>query len=1065
LHYRPTHDVPGVRFYSCATQDCYAATPDAAADAMTAQALGTVDFAATVERAWADGVRVFIEHGPRGLCSGWIRRILGNREHLAVAMDGRGVHQLANTVAELLAAGVPMDTGPLFEHLVAAWPAGVDEPAHAPLTEPPAGTMRHAPRLPPVFAAAVPLVTEPDPLIPTAVPTAPTAPPQPALVVAGHRHLSAVHQDFLALQAEVHQQFLTSRRRAEILLSRMYDATRRGDSPIAVLDTPVPRLPARHRPSFSRAELERLASEPISAVFGPRFAAQDAYPLQTRVPRPPMLMVDRVTGIDAEPCALVPDPASTSPAVATGSIRTETDIRTGSWYLDAAGRMPVGLMVEAGQGDLLLMSWLGVDLLNRGERVYRLVSAELTFHGSPPAAGETLSYEINVDGHGEHDGARLSFFRGDCRVDGELRLTGRDCVAGFFTQEELARSGGVRWDPETERCDDDGPLDPPAVAGSARRFGPDALRAFADGRPADCFGPGWEKARSHVRSPRIPDGRMLGLHEVTEFDPAGGPWQRGYLRAETPVRPDEWFFEGHFKNDPCMPGSLMFEGCLQAMAFYLAATGFTIDRDGWRFEPVPDRPYRMRCRGQVTPENRRLTYEVFVTGLSVADGEPTLFADVLCSVDGVKAFHARRVGLRLVPDWPLSYWRRLGPAAVQTTGELVAPRELAGLQGYQEPGPVAVVDGFAFDYASLLAYAWGKPSEAFGPAYTAFDGPRRIARLPAPPYSFISRIASIDGPPGGMKIGSLAEFEYDIPEEVWYFQQNSYPAMPFGVLMEVVLQACGWLGFYVGSALNSDTDLLIRNLDGTGTLTGLVRPGTRTLRTRAELRQVSRSSDVIIESFAMECFADGQPVFNLSSVFGYFPQQAFENQLGLPPSEAELTRIAEPCEHTVDLTARPARYCDGELRLPGPMLLMIDRVTGHWPRAGRAGLGRLRAEKDIDPGEWFFKAHFFQDPVQPGSLGVEGMCQLLQFYLIERDAGAGMRRPRFEPVLPGEVTWRYRGQVVPTNRRVTIEMEITATGEDERGHYVVAEAWLWVDGKRIYHAENLGMRVVEGART
>ena len=36
-----------------------------------------------------------------------------------------------------------------------------------------------------------------------------------------------------------------------------------------------------------------------------------------------------------------------------------------------------------------------------------------------------------------------------------------------------------------------------------------------------------------------------------------------------------------------MPGTLMFEGCLQAMAFYLAALGFTLDRDGWRFEPVP----------------------------------------------------------------------------------------------------------------------------------------------------------------------------------------------------------------------------------------------------------------------------------------------------------------------------------------------------------------------------------------------------------------------------------------------------------------------------------------------
>jgi hypothetical protein len=29
------------------------------------------------------------------------------------------------------------------------------------------------------------------------------------------------------------------------------------------------------------------------------------------------------------------------------------------------------------------------------------------------------------------------------------------------------------------------------------------------------------------------------------------------------------------------------------------------------------------------------------------------------------------------------------------------------------------------------------------------------------------------------------------------------------------------------------------------------------------------------------------------------------------------------------------------------MLLMLDRVTGHWPDAGRVGLGRLRAVKDL----------------------------------------------------------------------------------------------------------------------
>ena len=48
---------------------------------------------------------------------------------------------------------------------------------------------------------------------------------------------------------------------------------------------------------------------------------------------------------------------------------------------------------------------------------------------------------------------------------------------------------------------------------------------------------------------------------------------------ELDIDPQQWFFDGHFKNDPCMPGTLMFEGCLQALAVYLAAQGQLIESE------------------------------------------------------------------------------------------------------------------------------------------------------------------------------------------------------------------------------------------------------------------------------------------------------------------------------------------------------------------------------------------------------------------------------------------------------------------------------------------------------
>ncbi|MBZ5504302.1 MAG: polyketide synthase dehydratase domain-containing protein [Acidobacteriia bacterium] len=897
-----------------------------------------------------------------------------------------------------------------------------------------------------------------------------------ARLAAHQKQLGVLHRAFLAQQSEVHQSFLVLRQKQEAALLAAYGTAVNGTAtsvaaaadvrapmPLASI-LPATKLPPSQPtaspngaqilpgPKYNRGQLEVLACGRISLVFGKLFEAQDEYHRQVRMPEPPLLLADRVTGIDA-----------IAGSMGTGALWTETDVRADSWYLDAMGRMPAGIMIEAGQADLLLISWLGVDLLNRGERVYRLLGCELTFHGSLCLPGDTLAFEIHIDSHAKQGDVRLFFFHYDCHVNGELRFAVRNAQAGFFTDQELLNSGGVLWDLAEDPYRGEGALDPPVVVCQRRAFDRAALRSFADGQAFDCFGLGWEPAQAHVRTPRISAGKMLFLDRVTDFNPRGGPWGRGYLRAETPVTPNDWFFAGHFKNDPCMPGTLMFEGSLQALSFYLAAMGFTVERDGWIFEPVPDQKYSMRCRGQVTPTNKQIVYEVFVSEV-IAGPLPTVFADLLCTVDGLKVFHARQVGVRLAPDWPLEHWRKLSPAKTQLSGDPVPLHRLGGLRGFKEPKPPASVNGFEFGYVSLLACAWGKPTTAFGPSYASFNGPRRVPRLPGPPYHFMSRVSWIDAPMSGMKQGSVVEVEYDLPAEQWYFEQNGNPTVPSCVLMEAALQPCGWIALFVGSALNGRGDLLFRNLDGTSKLSEELFPAAGTLRTRVKLTSVSQTTEMTIESFAVECFLGDRRVYEMNTVCGIFPPEAFASQVGLPASTDERTRLAAPSEFMVELSCRPPRYCAGELRLPGPMLLMLDRVTGYWPGGGRAGLGYLRAEKDVDPAEWFFKAHFFQDPVQPGSLGIEAMCQLLQFYMLECEMGVHVPHPRFEPIMVGRaLTWKFRGQVTPASHRITVELEITEAGDDSRGAFAIAEAWLWADGKRIYHAKDLGMRIVAGA--
>ena len=485
-----------------------------------------------------------------------------------------------------------------------------------------------------------------------------------------------------------------------------------------------------------------------------------------------------------------------------------------------------------------------------------------------------------------------------------------------------------------------------------------------------------------------------------------------------------------------MPGTLMCEACLQAMAFYMTALGYTLDRDGWRFEPVADETFHLRCRGQVSPTSRLVVYEVFVE--EILDGPtPTLYADILCTVDGLKAFHGRRMGYRLVRDWPIS-----------------SHRELLDLFPSAGKPPV-------FDYASLLACAWGRPSDAFGPPFLPYDAHPRIPRLPGPPYHFMSRVTELNGESGVLQIGATVAVEYEVPAEAWYFAQDGAPTMPFAVLLEVALQPCGWLAMYLGGKLLDDAQLFFRNLDGQGELAGEVTPESGTITTRAKLIQVSRSPEIVLVGFAVECFQAGRCIYALKTVFGFFPPESLAAQVGLPLSDRERAQLTAPSDFVVDLTTRPERYCGGPLRLDAGMLLMLDRVTGYWPTGGKAGLGRLRAEKDVNAGEWFFKAHFYQDPVQPGSLGVQAMIQLIQFALLHHGAGQDVVSPRFSaPALGVQHAWKYRGQVTPRSRRITVEielLELVATGPEPRAR---AEAWLYVDGLRIYYAKELIVRVV-----
>ena len=74
---------------------------------------------------------------------------------------------------------------------------------------------------------------------------------------------------------------------------------------------------------------------------------------------------------------------------------------------------------------------------------------------------------------------------------------------------------------------------------------------------------------------------------MTSLDPTGGAFRLGFDPAEAEIQPDDWFLVCHFVDDRVMPGTLMYESCLQALRILLMRLGWIGQRGQVVFEPVP----------------------------------------------------------------------------------------------------------------------------------------------------------------------------------------------------------------------------------------------------------------------------------------------------------------------------------------------------------------------------------------------------------------------------------------------------------------------------------------------
>ena len=649
--YEALHDIetaapPGIAFYSGVSGRRYSVDRRSAARAIAAQASQTIDFPRTIANAHADSIGLFFEVGPGGSCARLIDRILRDRPHVAVSAcrpDRDPFAGVLDVLAACIAHRVPVDLAKIYG--ADEGPAPAIESRSQATIRVEVGTPRfHIPPLP-ARPGPPPAAIPPTPNQETVGPMPPPSTPPPTLApiplaAPERRAIAGAIHDAERARSEAHRAFLRVAHGATDLIGRhlafQLDLLETGDGVDTSPSTNGESHDAPAEPAlYDRRQCLELAVGSVADVFGPDFAEVDHLPTRVRLPDEPLMLVDRIMALEGTPRSLD-----------SGRIVTEHDIRRGAWYLDG-DRVAPCVAMEAGQADLVLSGYLGVDFITRGRSVYRLLDANVTFHRGLPVVGEVMRYDIRITKFFRQGTTILFRFEYDATVGGEPLITMGDGCAGFFTAEELAAGKGVaparlesrmRSVPATSR-------EPELVPTSASRLDDDGVEALRRGDLASAFGSPFD-ALSPPELPALPGGLMAMIRRVTALEPSGGPAGLGFIRAEADIQPGDWYMVCHFIDDRVMPGTLMYECCLHTMRILLMRLGWVGPRGRVAFEPVAGVANRLKCRGQITEATGRVAYEITIKERGYRP-EPYAIADALIVADGKPIVSVTDLALQL----------------------------------------------------------------------------------------------------------------------------------------------------------------------------------------------------------------------------------------------------------------------------------------------------------------------------------------------------------------------------------------------------------------------------------
>lgn len=960
-----------------------------------------VDYPSLCDAAYDRGYRYFIEVGPGADCSRWIGTNLAGRQHVAVSIDRRGTTvavSIARALARLISAGLDIDLTRIYPEEDKTDGVSVTNGAAA---------MNETEWV--VVDDGVQDSIEID---------------YSAIEPVGEVAASSKPGAVLTGRTQTRQQGAVRQRNLSAPVGRIL-ADGLAASASGIASAHIAALEAQGAlQRLALRELERPDCEGGGTGAATSMTVRDAF-----VPR----IVTVEEGVDGE----------------LRTVIAEFDFAVDNRFTIDGRLTGVALQEALFRAIDAMKARLCGDLGSFAEKSYLQHEIRQVFRSRLPVAGRTLSVELTFSAVRRRRDDVDFDFSGSFRADGHVIAGvgfGHGGFHGTVVPRALARLSPVARSLRTLRRKGYKPL----AYSDIGALSSEALAKLTRGDLAGVFGPRWDqRVPGTNRSIRISPEYSPVLSDVPEIVRFGGEFRLGKIVGNQLIRENAWYSTIESSRYATVPTAFVSEAANELLKVFAIYLGLHLVFPDAEFQPAPGIETVVCASRPISVLDETLRYSAEITDITMIP-RPTVVADVHVTAGSELVATLRDVAVEIREKPGSDFRPELRDGKPVFLGRM-------GSQG--EP---AFVNEFHLSHMEN-----GELEIAMGRLVESYEG-KTVLHIPLAEFRFVDRIITIEGGDEKMRSGR-AIAEYDAAMESWYYEDNSFAGMPGSIIMESSLQAAAVTGTCLGTLLlvPPDAKLAVRNLDGTARILADLDVRGKTLRQTTNLMSTTHIAGQILQRFSYVIEVDGTPYYEGQSLFGYFTAEALASQVGLDGGKdvpcwldtqdgRDVPVVTEIDFRTDDSWYSPAPTSG--LYIGGGHFRLIDSAVVV-PGGGRNSLGYLKGVRHVMVDDWYFDCHFFEDPVMPGSLGVEAVMQGLQTYVMATDLAAGMGEVEFALAIDVDFSWSYRGQILRGDDRMEFELDVKEVRDIPRGLLVIADANVYKPGMRIYHLTNVALEV------